>query len=111
MTTTPGPDSHNFTDIKNLDYTIEQLRKCNPLPENDVKALCEIAKDILQKEENVKHVRSPVTICGDIHGQYVDLLHMFKEMQEKNKNDFQGNKIISLETRYLFMGDYVNRGK
>ena len=77
MTTTPGPDSHNFTDIKNLDYTIEQLRKCNPLPENDVKALCEIAKDILQKEENVKHVRSPVTICGDIHGQFYDLMELF----------------------------------
>ena len=36
---------------------------------------------------------------------------MFKEMQEKNKNEFQGDRIISMETRYLFMGDYVNRGK
>lgn len=36
---------------------------------------------------------------------------MFKEMQEKNKSDPYPDKIISFETRYLFMGDYVNRGK
>jgi serine/threonine-protein phosphatase 2A catalytic subunit len=36
------------------------------------------AKEILIKEENVQHVRSPVTICGDIHGQFHDLLELFR---------------------------------
>ena len=35
---------------------------------------------------------------------------MFKEMSEKNKQE-QSNMIISKNTKYLFMGDYVNRGK
>ena len=91
-------ENNKFGDIKNLDEAIEGLRRCTPLPETDVKALCEIAKDILQKEENVKHVRSPVTICGDIHGQFYDLKELFKIGGELPDNN------------YLFMGDYVDRG-
>jgi len=37
-------------------------------------------------------------------------MHMFKEMSEKNKQE-QSDYIISRSTKYLFMGDYVNRGK
>lgn len=46
---------------------------CRPLPEDEVKILCEKAKEILAKENNVQSVKVPVTICGDIHGQFYDL--------------------------------------
>jgi len=77
MTTTGGPDTSQFSDNGFLDKQIETLLECKPLPEERVKQLCEIAKEILSKEENVVQVRAPVTICGDVHGQFYDLKELF----------------------------------
>lgn len=74
------------------------MADCKPLPEDQIKALCEKAKEILVNESNVQPVRTPVTICGDIHGQFYDLKELFKIGGELPDNN------------YLFMGDYVDRG-
>ena len=46
--------------LKELDGWIEQLMECKQLSENQVKSLCEKAKEILAKESNVQEVRKSI---------------------------------------------------
>jgi len=64
----------------------------------EVQQLCSKAREILMMEPNVKEVSCPVTVCGDVHGQFYDLLELFRI----------GGDVP--DTNYLFMGDYVDRG-
>ena len=50
--------------MSDLDGWIEQLKRCEPLAERDVKTLCEKALEILVEESNVQRVDAPVTICA-----------------------------------------------
>ncbi|ORY25119.1 serine/threonine-protein phosphatase PP-X isozyme 2 [Neocallimastix californiae] len=74
-----------------LDRQIEQLWRCEVIKESEVKDLCNKAREILVEESNVQRVDAPVTICGDIHGQFYDLKELFKVGGE------------CPETNYLFM--------
>ena len=56
------------------------------------------AREIFITEANIQPIPCPVTICGDVHGQFHDLLELFRI----------GGHIP--DTNYLFMGDYVDRG-
>ena len=78
-----------------LDRQIEQLLECTYLSEAEVKSLCEHARAILVEEWNVQPVKCPVTVCGDIHGQFHDFLELYS---------ISGK---APDTNYLFMGDYV----
>ncbi|KAJ1939025.1 Protein phosphatase methylesterase 1, partial [Kickxella alabastrina] len=77
---------------------LETVRKCDCLSEADVKKLCERVKELLMEESNVQPVQSPVTVCGDIHGQFYDVLKLLRVGGEPP------------ETNYIFMGDFVDRG-
>tara|TARA_B110001452_G_scaffold258930_1_gene254689 strand:+ start:1789 stop:2697 length:909 start_codon:yes stop_codon:yes gene_type:complete len=81
-----------------LDKWIESIRKCELLPELDLKHLCEYVQELMLEESTVHPVSSPVTICGDIHGQFHDLLELFRTGGE------------CPATSYIFMGDFVDRG-
>lgn len=48
------------------------------LAESVIEAICAKAKELLMKESNVVHISAPVTVVGDIHGQFFDLLEIFK---------------------------------
>ncbi len=97
--------------MKQLDEWIETLRECKMLPEASVKVLCDKvlyffpfsvayckAREVLINESNIHSVECPVTVCGDVHGQFHDLIELFRIGGEPP------------DTNYLFMGDYVDRG-
>jgi len=48
--------------MADLDRQIEQLKKCEYIKESEVKSLCDRAKEILMKEENVEKVEAPITV-------------------------------------------------
>ncbi|TKA67008.1 hypothetical protein B0A55_08197 [Friedmanniomyces simplex] len=84
--------------MSDFDKAIAQLRACRPIPEIQVRELCYKARELLIEEGNVVAVDAPVTICGDIHGQFHDLMELFRV----------GGDVP--DTNYLFMGDFVDRG-
>ena len=80
------------------DKLISQIKNLELPKEQEVNQICQKAKEIFLKESNLLHLSSPITICGDIHGQFDDLLELFEV----------GGK--PPETNYLFLGDFVDRG-
>jgi serine/threonine-protein phosphatase PP1 catalytic subunit len=69
------------------------------LTEAEIKWLCIKSKEVFMNQPIFIELESPIKICGDIHGQYYDLLRLF---------EYGG---YPPESNYLFLGDYVDRGK
>jgi hypothetical protein len=81
-----------------IDQHLEKAAKGEILSEPAIKVICAKVREILSQESNVVDVFSPVTVAGDVHGQFFDLIELFKV----------GGEVPN--TNYLFLGDYVDRG-
>lgn len=84
-----------------MDYCLEQLLHHKPpriLPPETIALLCHQLKLQLLDAPNILRLSLPISLVGDIHGQYHDLLEIFRI----------GGSAPS--TNYLFLGDYVDRG-
>lgn len=69
------------------------------LAENDIKMLASKSREVLLSQPPLLELEAPIKICGDIHGQYYDLIRLFE------------NGGFPPTANYLFLGDYVDRGK
>ncbi|PVF96761.1 Metallo-dependent phosphatase [Serendipita vermifera] len=86
--------------VPNTVFLREHFYHEGRLSEDQTIFLLQRVTEIFRKESNVLRLYGPVTICGDIHGQYFDMVHW---MMPK----YGGNP---LKVNYLFLGDYVDRG-
>lgn len=69
------------------------------MSESEVRGLCLKSREIFLQQPILLELEAPLIICGDIHGQYTDLLRLF---------EYGG---FPPAANYLFLGDYVDRGK
>lgn len=91
--------------LKNLDASKSVIDQDNVL------SICEEAMKLIKKDPILLRLEAPVNVIGDIHGQLTDLMKFLydeHDKSEKDEIDFLSDE--NERTKYLFLGDYVDRG-
>jgi len=96
-----GEESFSVDEV--IDKCLE-ARGCKPgrivsVSDGQLKGLCQAAREVFLGQSALIELEAPLKICGDVHGQYHDLLRLFEYGQ------------FPPASNYVFLGDYVDRGK
>ncbi|KAM7347312.1 protein phosphatase 1 catalytic subunit flapwing isoform 1-T8 [Cochliomyia hominivorax] len=99
----PREERKSKTKLRDF-FVAEFVRSCRTgksvqMSESEVRGLCLKSREIFLQQPILLELEAPLIICGDIHGQYTDLLRLF---------EYGG---FPPAANYLFLGDYVDRGK
>ena len=91
-------------DVENILARLLEVKGNKPgktvdLKEEEIKFLIDKSLSLIKEEKMLIELEAPLRVCGDIHGQYYDLLRIFEHC------GYPG------EYNFLFLGDYVDRGK
>ncbi|KAL8645877.1 MAG: hypothetical protein Q9226_007098 [Calogaya cf. arnoldii] len=76
-----------------------KITKTVCLKNAEITAICHAVSEVFLSQPGLLELSAPVKIVGDIHGQYTDLIRLFEMC------GFPPN------ANFLFLGDYVDRGK
>ncbi|CCE65901.1 hypothetical protein TPHA_0N01200 [Tetrapisispora phaffii CBS 4417] len=103
------PTDSSSTEGLNVDDAIEKLLKLGEtryykskdfsFHSWEIQLICYHAREILLYQPSLLKLQAPIKVVGDVHGQFTDLLRILK---------LSG---VPPDTNYLFLGDYVDRGK
>jgi serine/threonine-protein phosphatase 2B catalytic subunit len=108
ITSVPYPETHILTEdelfnsstgLPSISRLQKHLQNGGRVDERCASRLAEAAHQIFRSEPNIVKIEQPVTIVGDIHGQFYDFITILSLGGEP------------ATTRYLFLGDYVDRGQ
>lgn len=100
-------NNKHLNKVLNVDECIERLRlladnvyqKHFPFEKWEIELICMKAREVFLSQPSLLKLKSPTKVVGDVHGQFPDLLRILKLSGDPS------------ETGYLFLGDYVDRGK
>lgn len=88
----------NHGGLPDYNFLREHFKREGKLRQDQVLKIIKMATSIFDAEPNLLEIPPPVTVCGDVHGQFYDLCKLFEICGGPDK------------TSFLFLGDYVDRG-
>jgi len=84
---------------EDFDKMLKKVINLELLTINEIKIVCDKSKEILMKEPTLLNISPPITLVGDVHGQFQDLMEIFYQ---------QGYPKDGMS--FIFIGDYIDRG-
>lgn len=89
---------YNKKQQPDLNILIEHLNLEGILSQELLLEIIKRAAELFESEPNLLKLNDPITVVGDIHGQYYDLVKLLEVGGTPG------------DTQYVFLGDYVDRG-